>query len=191
MRSVTSHRWSTFFHPDVPDEPHHMSRDVQEVVVELPDGSPLTVYNVHLKSNRSREGDDRSMRKRTAEALFLKSLAMEDLQEDAAAKYLAVGDFNSDYVQTPEQEGPWPAMAALRVPEADGSRVFHDVFDGLPRELRESHPGGFFPPANFDYVLASPSMAEALVPGSADMVRRGDLAAGSDHLLVYASFRLE
>lgn len=191
VTSVTSHRWSSFTHPDRPDELHHLSRDVQEVQVELPDGSPLTVYNVHLKSNRSRPGDDRSMRKRTAEALKLMSLARERLEADPEAMYLAVGDFNSDFMVAEGQEGPWPAMAALRKPEANGSRVFLDVHDSLPRNQRESHPGsGFFPPANFDYVLASPAMARTLVPGSANMIRRGDLTSGSDHLPVLASFRI-
>ena len=192
VRSVTSHRWASFTHPDRPEEVLHFSRDAQEVEVELPGGTPLTVYNVHLKSNGSREGDERSIFKRTAEALKLKELAADRLAADPRALYLAVGDFNSDYVQTPEQRGPWPAMAAFREPLADGTRVFLDAHDGLPREQRESHPaGGFFPAANFDYVFASPAMAERLVPGSATMVTRGDLVTGSDHLPVVASFRVD
>ena len=192
VASVTSHRWSSFVHPDHPDEVHHLARDVQEVSLVLPQGPPLTVYNVHLKSNRDREGDERSMRKRTAEALKLKSLARARLAADPNAWYLAVGDFNSDYTVAPEQAGPWPAMAALRAPESDGTLVFHDAHEGLPRDKRESHPAsGFFPAANFDYILASPEMAERLIPGSATMVTRGDLVTGSDHLPVLASFRID
>lgn len=192
VRSVTSHRWSPFTHPDRPAETLHLSRDVQEVQLELPGGAPLTVYNVHLKSNASREGDERSIFKRTAEALRLKALAAERLAADPGALYLAVGDFNSDYVQTPEQRGPWPAMAAFREPLPGGACVFLDVHEGLPREQRESYPpGGFFPAATFDYVFASPAMAERLVPGSARLVTRGDLVTGSDHLPVVASFRVD
>ncbi|BAM04386.1 endonuclease/exonuclease/phosphatase family protein [Phycisphaera mikurensis] len=190
--SVTSHRWASFPGPGGGEERLHFSRDAQEVVLDLPDGSPLRVFNVHLKSNRDREGDERSMRKRTAEALKVKRLAAERLAADPGALYLAVGDFNSDYTVAEGQAGPWPAMAALRRAEPDGSRVLLDVHEGLPREQRETLPGGgFYPPATFDYILASPAMARRLVPGSAGVIRRGDLVAGSDHLPVIATFRTD
>ncbi len=194
--SATSHRWKPFFHPDDPSrEPYYFARDLQEIHLDVGRDAPLIAFNVHLKSNSSRDGDPRSMKWRTAEAAAVKDATRAILADDPEAWVIAAGDFNSDFMVAPDQEGPWPAMAHLREPETAGpfrgKRVLVDVHDGLPRKQRESHPGdAFYPPANFDYILASPALAARLVPGSARVFDEEALTTGSDHRPVVATFRL-
>lgn len=189
--SVTSHRWTPLRNPKMPHKTWYWSRDLMEVSLDIGLKKPLTVFNVHLKSNRSGDDDPRSMTRRTTEAMALKSAVRAKLKADPKALVLAVGDFNSDYMVAKDQDGPWPAMAYLREPEPNGKRLLTDVHDGLPRNQRESHPGNaFFPPANFDYILASHAMAQRLVPGSAHVLTDHALTTGSDHRPVVASFKL-
>ncbi len=193
--SVTSHRWQPFLHPDDPEEPFYFARDLMETHLDVGRDEPLIVFNVHLKSNRDGKGDPRSMKWRTAEAAAVKDATRAVLKANPKAWVLAVGDFNSDFMVAPDQAGPWPAMAHLRKPERKGlfkgKRVLMDVHDHLPRKQRESHPGdAFYPPANFDYILASPALAARVVPGSAAVLADEDLTTGSDHRPVVATFRL-
>ncbi|MEM1446724.1 MAG: endonuclease/exonuclease/phosphatase family protein [Planctomycetota bacterium] len=192
--SITSHRWQPFFHPDDPGprgETFYFARDLQEVVLDLGDGQTLTVFNVHLKSNRDSEGDPNSMTWRTAEAKRVKDAVREKLTEDADAWVLAVGDFNSDYMETPGRDRKWPAMTYVFAPEQDGSRALIDVHADLPRSKRATLPGSnFYPPATFDFILASPAFAKRLVRGSAEVIHDEKLTTGSDHFPVVATFRV-
>ncbi|MEM8496048.1 MAG: hypothetical protein AAF663_11760, partial [Planctomycetota bacterium] len=169
----------------------YFARDLQEVVLDIGGNQTLTVFNVHLKSNRDSEGDPNSMMWRTAEAKRVKDAARAKLAEDPKALILAVGDFNSDYMETPQRDRKWPAMAYLQAREADGSRVWSDVHGDLPREQRATLPGNnFYPPATFDFILASPAMAQRLVRGSAEIIQDEALTTGSDHFPVLATFRI-
>ncbi|MEM8783119.1 MAG: endonuclease/exonuclease/phosphatase family protein [Planctomycetota bacterium] len=192
--SITSHRWQPFFHPADPGpngEPFYFARDLQEVVLDTGNGKTLTVFNVHLKSNRDSQGDPNSKMWRTAEAARVKDAVRERLAEDPDARLLAVGDFNSDYTETPERDRDWPAMAHLLAPEADGSKMLIDVHARLPRAKRATLPGNnFFPPATFDFILASPAMAKRVVRGSAGVIQDEALTLGSDHHPVVAAFRV-
>ncbi|MEM7577662.1 MAG: endonuclease/exonuclease/phosphatase family protein [Planctomycetota bacterium] len=192
--SITSHRWQPFFHPEAPGpnaETFYFARDMQEVVLDLGGGRKLTVLNLHLKSNRDSTGDPNSMMWRTAEAKRVKDAVREKLADDPDAWLLAVGDFNSDYMETPDRDRKWPAMGYLQAREADGSRVLMDVHRDLPRNRRATLPGNnFYPPATFDFILASPAMSKRVQRGSAKVISDEKLTTGSDHFPVVATFRV-
>ena len=196
IRSIASHRWDRFTHPNHPDRDWRWSRDLQEVEL-LVAGRIMTVFNVHLKSNRDGPDDPRSMIRRTAEALQLKRAATEQLVADPGAWVLALGDFNSDYASVEaadgSRSGPWPATAALLRPDPafGGERPLLDVMQGLPRELRVTHPGGGrYPPATLDHILASPALAARVVPDARRVLAPPPGQYGSDHRLVAATFDL-
>ncbi len=192
--SITSNRWQSFFHPEDPGpnvETFYFARDLMEVVLDLGAGRTMTVLNVHLKSNRDSDGDPNSMKWRTAEAARVKEQVRSILADDAEALVLAVGDFNSDYMETPGRDRKWPAMALLLAAEPDGTNLLTDVHAHLPRDKRATLPGNtMFPPATFDFILASPAMAKRVVKDSARVIQDEALTTGSDHRPVVATFRV-
>ncbi len=103
------------------------------------------------------------------------------------------GDFNSNYETRPDQPRPWPAMAHLLASDRPGSPpLLTDLHAELTDAQRVTIPGdGRYPPATFDYILATPAMAERYIPRSAKIVSTPALTGGSDHLPISASFRLD
>jgi len=191
IRSITSYRWQTLTHPDAPDRTWRFARDLMRVDIELPDDRLLHVFNVHFKSNGSSPGDPNSKLWRTAEAMRTKEIVRGIVAAAPDALVVVAGDFNSNFETRPEQDRPWPAMAHLLEPEADDTQVLTDLHAGLSDEARVTIPGdGRFPPATFDYVLATPAMAKRVVKGSAKVLQDAELTAGSDHYPVYATFDL-
>ena len=184
---VTSHRWSTLTHPATPDKRWRFARDLQRVDLRVADapGGVLHAFHVHLKSNRDAADDPRSMLKRTAEAMELRRHAERLLTERPGAWVLAVGDFNSD--PTGEAERPFPAAEALlREPSP-----LIDVFKGVPRVQRITHPGGRrYPSVVFDLILASPPLAQRVLPERRQVVEPAAGRRGSDHRLVAATFNV-
>ncbi len=192
ITQITSHRLQWFTHPDAPDEPHRFARDLLRFTLDVGLDRPLHVYNVHLKSNRSRTGDTHSKRKRTAEAMRIKQILRDQVAADPGVLAMVAGDFNSAYETRPAQDRPWPAMAHLRQPEADGSILLTDVHDALTDAQRVTHPGGDrYPPVTFDYLLTAPAMTQRYVPDSAAVLPQGPLTSGSDHLPIRATFRIK
>ena len=191
ITQVSSHRHQWFTHPDHPDTPYRFSRDLLRFTIDVGIDRPLQVYNVHLKSNRSRPGDPNSMLKRTAESLRVKQIIRDGVTGDPGLLAVVAGDFNSAYETRPDQDRPWPGMAALREPEPDGSQLLTDVHDALTDAQRVTHPGdNRYPPSTFDYILAVPAMAQRYVQGSARVLPEGKLTGGSDHLPLRATFRI-
>ncbi len=189
--SVTSHRWLTLTNPAAPNRTWSFSRDLMRIDLDLGNDQTLTVYNVHLKSNRDSEGDPNSSFHRTAEAIALKTQVLNQLEQNSDALILAMGDFNSDYQQQPNDPRTWPAMEHLLMP-VDGRRVLIDLHAGLTRQERITLPGsGRYPPITFDYILASPKMAGRVIKNSARVFDGSTAALGSDHLPVVATFVLE
>ena len=191
ITQVSSHRHQWFTHPDHPDTPYRFSRDLLRFTIDVGIDRPLQVYNVHLKSNGSRPGDPNSMLKRTAESLRVKQIIRDRVAADPGLLAVVAGDFNSAYETRPDQDRPWPGMAALRAPEPDGSQLLTDVHDALTDAQRVTHPGDDrYPPVTFDYILAAPAMAQRYVKGSARVLPEGKLTGGSDHLPLRATFRI-
>jgi len=192
IHAITSYRWQTLTHPDAPGRTWRFARDLMRVDVELPGQRLMHVYAVHFKSNSDSAGDPNSSLWRTAEAMRTKQIIRELVAQEPDALAVVAGDFNSNYETRPEQDRPWPAIAHLLEPEPTGERLLTDLHAGLSDEARVTIPGdGSYPPATFDYILATPAMAQRFVKGSAGVVQDPQLTAGSDHYPVYASFRLD
>lgn len=185
---LTSHRFRTLTHPDAPGQTWRFARDAMQITLEV-EGETVHIFNLHLKSNSSRAGDENSKLMRTAEAIMVKSLIRSLLADDPEAYVLAMGDFNSNYWVDPRQQRDWPATAYLREAEPDGGHIMIDAHEGMTHEERVTIPGDDrYPPATFDYVYASPALAERLVEGSAFIINDPELVGGSDHYPVGAVF---
>jgi endonuclease/exonuclease/phosphatase family metal-dependent hydrolase len=189
IKSLTSHRFKTLTHPDAPDKNWKFARDAMQITLDV-DGKALHLFNVHLKSNSSRDGDVNSKLWRTSEAMGLKSLIREIVKEDADALVVAMGDFNSNIETRPEQDRPWPATEYLRKPETDGMQLLNDAHNEIESyDDRITIPGsGRYPAAIFDYIYASPKLHTMLVKGSAKVINQSSLTSGSDHYPVYATY---
>ena len=192
IKKLTSHRFKTLTHPDAPDRTWKFARDAMQITLDVA-GKELHLFNVHLKSNSSRDGDPNSKLWRTAEAMGLKSLIREMVKQDPDSLIVAMGDFNSNIETRPEQVRPWPATEYLRKPEADGSQLLNDAHDEIEDyDKRVTIPGsGRYPSAIFDYIYASPKLHTMLVQGSAQVINDPKLIKGSDHYPVYATYDIK
>ncbi|MEM7627126.1 MAG: endonuclease/exonuclease/phosphatase family protein [Planctomycetota bacterium] len=192
---LRSYRMQTLTHPGAPGRTWRFARDVMRVTVDV-DGDAgdetIDVFNVHLKSNRSGPDDPNSMLYRTAEAIRVKEIIAAEVADDPGFLAVVTGDFNSNYETRPEQPRPWPAIAHLLETEPGDTPLLTDLHTRLSDKQRVTIPGdGRFPPATFDYILATPAMAERFVPRSAVVLRDEMLTSGSDHRPISATFRLD
>lgn len=192
IKRLASYRFRDLVHPDEPGRVRRFARDAMHMTVDA-HGNDLHVFNVHLKSNSSREGDPQSMKWRTSEAMVLKEIIRElYMAQEPGALILAMGDFNSNTETRPEQPRPWPATEHIRMREPGGLQLLNDAHDGLAYEDRTTLPGNTrYPAVIFDYIYASPALHRKLVKGSANVVRDPALTQGSDHLPVYASYDIQ
>jgi endonuclease/exonuclease/phosphatase family metal-dependent hydrolase len=191
IASVTSHRFQTLTHPERPRETWRFARDLMRIELNIEGIEPVVIYNVHLKSNRSLPRDEFSILFRTAEAMRVRQIIDAELDDDPDFLAIVAGDFNSNYETRPEQPRPWPAMAHLLAPTDSGKPVLFDVHVGLSDDDRVTIPGsGRYPPATFDYILATPAMATRYIKDSARVIQDAELTQGSDHYPVVASFDL-
>lgn len=182
IKRLASYRFLDFSHPDAPGQTWRFARDAMHITLDV-NGHDVHIFNVHLKSNSSRPGDENSKLWRTAEAIMVKSLIRGLLADDPDAYVLLMGDCNSNYWTDPRQDRPWPATEHLRAAEPDGMHLLIDAHEALSHEDRVTIPGdGRYPPATFDYVYASPALAERYVEDSAFILRDPELVGGSDHL---------
>ena len=189
MRST---RFVPLTHPDAPGRSWRFARDLTRATIETDDGQTVEVFAVHLKSNRDGPDDPDSRLYRTAEAMAIKRMIRAELENDPELLAVVAGDFNSNYETRPEQPRPWPAMAHLL---ADDPVTRSALLVDLHRELSAADrvtipPSEHFPAATFDYILATPAMAERCVPGSARVYPLPEPLSGSDHFPVSASFEL-
>jgi len=189
---LASHRYLDLKHPDVTDRTWRFARDAMQITFEV-EGRALHIFNMHLKSNSSRPGDENSMKWRSSEALALKGLVRDVLAEDPKALVLAMGDFNSNIETRPEQDRPWPATALLRKAEADGTQLLNDAHDEITGyDARVTIPAsGRYPAAIFDYIYATPTLHTMRVKGSAKVINNSKLTVGSDHYPLYATYDIK
>ena len=193
IKKLTSHRFKTLTHPDAPDRIWRFARDVMQITLDV-NGQELHLFNVHLKSNSSRDTTDTNSKLwRTAEAIGLKNLIRDMVKQDPDALVVALGDFNSNIETRPEQDRPWPAMVYLRKPETDGTQLLSDAHDEIKDyDNRVTIPGsGRYPAAVFDYIYASPKLHTMLVKGSSKIISDAKLTGGSDHYPVYATYDIK
>lgn len=175
ITSTTSYRFRTLRIPGS-DQTWRFARDLYRVTLEAPDGKPLDVFVVHFKSRRDSDGDPKSANWRLSEALMTRRIVDAILLADPDARLVVMGDFNDELGD--------PAVTALI--ENDGLR---DVHAALPEAQRITYLRDPYR-STIDYMLASPALADTLVPGSAKVIRDEKLLPGSDHAPLVASFDL-
>lgn len=185
------------WHPRTSEAPEndaiHFDRPILSVTVELPDGAPLTVFNLHLRAPIAApvagqklsaiswksvagwaEGYYLASMKRVGQALELRQAIDAVFDADPKARILAAGDFNAVNVES-----------ALRIviAEVDDTgnpdlepRVMTQVETEIPAERRYSvlHHGR---PNMLDHILASPVLMAGL--GSVEVFNE-DLADEMD-----------
>ena len=190
---LRSYRMQTLTHPDAPGREWRFARDVMRVTLDAGIDRPVEVFCVHLKSNRSGPGDENSSLYRTAEAMRIKQILADEVAQDPGMLAVVAGDFNSNYETRPEQPRPWPAMEHLLKNDRPGQPpLLTDLHAHLTDEQRVTIPGdGRYPPATFDYILATPALTQRYVKDSARIVSDPDLTRGSDHLPIAATFELD
>jgi endonuclease/exonuclease/phosphatase family metal-dependent hydrolase len=181
IHSVTSYRWQTLGHPDA-DRTWRFARDLFHARLILDDGELLHVFVVHLKSKGSREGDPKSTKWRSSEAMRIKQIIAGMLAQNPDERIILMGDFNS-------QPGE-PAMSVLLGPMPDGPPILIDSHAQIPMPERTTYPSERFPNSVIDFILTSPAMSATLVPDSPAIISDEELTKGSDHLPVVASFDL-
>ncbi|MEM9414187.1 MAG: endonuclease/exonuclease/phosphatase family protein [Planctomycetota bacterium] len=190
IKRLASYRFLELTHPEAEGSTWRYARDAMHVTLDV-NGRDVHVFNVHFKSNGNSPGDPSSMLWRTAEAIMTKSLIRDIVADDPDAYVLLMGDCNSNYWTDPRQDRPWPATAHLRAAEPDGSHLLIDAHEGLSHEERVTIPGDDrYPPATFDYVYASPALAERIVEGSAFILNDPELTGGSDHYPTGATYNI-
>ena len=145
------------------------ARDAVEVFLEI-EGISLILIGLHLRSRRY-DGDEH----RLAEATQLRTIT--ELRRDMGQTHiLAAGDFN-DTQET----------ATMQTLIGDGPYI--DVTDTIP-------PGDqwtidtFGRRLQFDYILATPSLAGMAVDTEVFILRGPEITQTSDHAAVMASFDL-
>ncbi|NJK92138.1 MAG: hypothetical protein HC904_10095 [Blastochloris sp.] len=157
-----------------PDRP---PRGILGARFALPAGRSLTLYGVHLKSNRGDANANRLKRERAMEYLRWdwKRLGL-DPQKD---RILLVGDFNTS-LHLPAFEEEQTLRALLREGFVDAA----SALSGNERITLPSAPGSPFPPADFDQILLSPALAAdyASTPPQAHITPAP--AQASDHHLM-------
>ena len=145
------------------------ARDAVEVFLEV-NGVSLVLIGLHLRSRRD-DGDEH----RLAEATQVRTIT--ELRADMGNTHiLAAGDFN-DTQET----------ATMRTLLDDGPYL--NVTEALP-------PGDqwtintFGRRLQFDYILATPALAETAVESEVFILRGPEITQTSDHAAVMASFEL-
>ena len=159
------------------NQPLPISRGILDVVLQVNDQYAFRAIVVHLKSKRAVEHDDQAAM-RLEEAKLLRAHITGILKNDPATKLLAIGDFNDTPgtapINTVMGEPPW-ALAALPCQTSKGYTGTH--YWRFHGEW-----------SRFDYLFASPGMANDVVAGSGHIYEGPSAGEASDHRLVSASF---
>jgi endonuclease/exonuclease/phosphatase family metal-dependent hydrolase len=146
--------WTLDF-SELPEAPERPPRGVLGVLFVLPNGRQLTVYGVHLKSNR---GDAETDRMERESAIDYIEWDWQRRQLDPAKDNIVImGDFNT----SPND----PKFAEEKTIRRLLSAGFVNAAQGLLVEQRVTLPGkGKYPDNDFDHILISPSL-RALMAG--------------------------
>ncbi len=160
-----------------------MARDLGHVVVRGPGNQPVHVMVVHFKSKFDSEGDPKSQRWRTAEAMFARQQVEAVLKQDPQALLAVIGDFND----TPGSS----TLNALLNPDSNGQIVLYDAHRHVNPDDRITFlKEPFRREGPIDYILASPALDRLRVPGGAKVLADEKLLSGSDHAPVVVTFDL-
>ena len=159
------------------DRPTPISRGILDVVVQVNDRYSFRAIVVHLKSKRTIEFGDQAVM-RLEEAKLLRAHLNGIFKSNPATKLLALGDFNDTPetlpIKTVVGEPPF-ALVALPCQTGKGYTGTH---------LWRFHSDW----SRLDYLLASPSLSNDFVTGSAHIYEGPAAGVASDHRLIYAGF---
>ena len=172
---VTSYRHVTF--PDGEGSPMRYQRDLLRVQIEPPGAPAFDVFVVHLKSKGGEENG--GLRLRLGEARHIRRTADEILAREPDRRFVILGDFNDTIDSEPVQTilGTGTSSLITFVPELPPGET---VTYNQPPHL-----------SMIDFIIASPAMARAYVPGSYRILLGGSPEkTGSDHNPVVARFKL-
>ncbi len=179
--SMTSHRLVNLAPAGVePFTFRRFARDLLRVRLAVTPNNTLDLYVVHFKSKRNYGTDIESRKWRLAEAITTRRI-IDQHRRTGADWVLIAGDLND----TPSS----PPVTALLSPRDDAPPPLLDLHAQLPPEKRITYLSRKYR-STIDYLLASPQLAECLVPGSSHVPDDPQLLAGSDHAPVVATFSL-
>ncbi len=175
VESVTSYRQVAF--ADAAGTVRHFSRDLLRATILPPQGQSFEIWCVHLKSNANEPEIAEPIR--WAEVQQIRQIYDRTLAADPQARILLLGDMN-DTLDSRSLRwllgSPQHALQTLLQQLPAAQQVTYN------RDRRRSM---------IDFILASPAMAAAYVPGSY-LILHGDLSShGSDHNPVAARFRVD
>ena len=154
-----------------------ISRGILDVVVQVNDRYTFRAIVVHLKSKRTIEFGDQAVM-RLEEAKLLRAHLNGICKSNPMTKLLALGDFND----TPET---LPIKTVLGEPPC--------ALFALPCQTGKGYTGTHLwrfhsDWSRLDYLLASPSLSNDFVTGSAHIYEGPAAGVASDHRLIYACF---
>ena len=159
------------------DRPAPISRGILDVVVQVNDRYSFRAIVVHLKSKRTIELGDQAVM-RLEEAKLLRTHLNSIFKNNPTPKLLAMGDFNDTPetlpIKTVLGEPPF-ALVALPCQTSKGYSGTH---------LWRFHSDW----SRLDYLLASPSLLNDFVTGSAHIYEGPAAGIASDHRVIYATF---
>lgn len=169
---VISHQQDTFFELGTTTPAFRYARDALEIRLTFNERK-LVLFGVHYKSK-----DNDNPQKRLAEAQHTRELADSVTADDPSAGVLILGDFN-------DLPGSPPLNASI------GSEP--DVYAAIADNVSEVDRWTF----NFqgtlelvDHQLASPLLADMVVPDSVRILHGPEVDAASDHAPIIATFNV-
>jgi endonuclease/exonuclease/phosphatase family metal-dependent hydrolase len=149
-------------------------RDLLEVRINPPGGTPFDVFAVHLKSKGGEDGG--SLDVRSAEAREVRAILDERLKRDPNDSFIVCGDFND----TLDSE---PVKAIL----GSGPGQLTNFVKDVPADERVTFNQEPFR-SMIDFILASPAMAKRYAARSYRIPTGSPETTGSDHNAVIARF---
>jgi endonuclease/exonuclease/phosphatase family metal-dependent hydrolase len=163
-------------------------RGLMEVSFTTPEGKTWQMFSVHLKSRISKDVmDEESEGYRIGEATAIREQILEienniGVSPQTPGNFIVVGDFNDE-----------PRSAALKRFLVKGKRTLTIMTNPVDSRGEEwTHHwalhGSF---SRIDYILTSPAMAPAIVPGSPKIIDIPESTIGSDHRPVVAQIDTE
>ncbi len=176
--SQTSHRFTELRLPD-DSRTWRFARDLTRFELRVGESQSLDLYVVHFKSKRDSANDPQSGKWRLAEATAARRIIEKRRRDKPTNWTMMVGDFND----TPDSA---PIRHLLEAP-ADRPATLVDLHKGVSADQRVTYLRKPYR-STIDFILASPELAERVVPGSAKVVTDEALLGGSDHAPVVATF---
>ena len=182
--SLTSHRFTNLTLENDPQKrTWRFARDLLRARIQVTADQTLDLYIVHFKSRRDFGTDTKSRSWRLAEALAARRIIDQERQRHPDRWVLLVGDLND----TPGSKTLDALSAPVQQPPAVAPLV--DLHAQLQSDARVTYLRQAYR-STVDYMLASPALAQHVVPGSARAINDDPLLGGSDHAPVVATFDL-